>query len=203
MQKFEQLGLRASWRSLREVHEAMTVLVAEHESKFGAPLGVDGVRASYLRFMAGGIGAWSRVLCVHDGARMIAGLLAFDHGDTLYVREVGTALDAPRAAFVSFNLMFYQLVRSPPGLRRVHYGIGTLEGKVMRGSTLNPLWYALDPLAPLADDLSDELARASERRLAVEAAMLGRHRDAATVRAQLALDHAALLHAPLAGGCEG
>ncbi|MGO4418454.1 GNAT family N-acetyltransferase, partial [Streptomyces sp. MCAF7] len=109
------------------------------------------------------------VLCSRPGEPPVGFCLYYRWGDTVYLRGLGLDHDRLVSAAEYFNLTYYMAARLP-GVRRLHAGTETAEGKALRGATLRPLWLLdLSEDSPLAG--YDEEIREHNR------ALLARLRD--------------------------
>lgn len=88
-----------------------------------------------------------------DGEDLLGFVLAFEFGDSLFLRAGGFDYDRVRGAGEYFNLAFYHPIRwaYEHGPRRLHFGIEALQAKSLRGAALSPLW-----TVPVGWNWSDE-----------------------------------------------
>ena len=91
--------------------------------------------------------------------------------------------------------MRLQILRE--GIKRVDYGIKSIESKIQRGGRATGLWFVLDPRTPWPAAVSERATAAARARFERDATTLKTYRDEPTVRAELELDAAEALFAGL------
>ncbi|WP_305788043.1 GNAT family N-acetyltransferase [Symbioplanes lichenis] len=167
VRKFEQAGYRIRQQPLSEAYEDVARLTAATVHRYGKRADV---AANTEAFRKQGLLAGPRaqvLLCDHDdGTPPVACCLYYRAGDTVYLRAVGFEYDRLRGAAEYFNLAYYIPARLP-GVRMLHAGMSTPDGKALRGAQLRPLWL-LDlsersVLAGHADQVSAHNAAFRER----------------------------------------
>ena len=193
MHGFTANGMRHERRRLMDVFEPLCELVTIHERKFDPTETVEANRHHFQQYITAGLDPWTHVHCVYQGATLVALCVAITYGSTAYLRVSAAAPDAPKKAYLYFNVVFYEPARTAAGLHEIHYGLKSLEGKVLRGASLRPLWFLLDWLTPIDANLDAQLVAAGERRFATDVELLSRYRDEVTVREQLDLERARAL----------
>jgi predicted N-acyltransferase len=116
-----------------------------------------------LRFLAE-FGSDMYVVVGDVEGRAAACATAFRHGDSLLGRSVGLDPELARGTLAYFNVVYYGVIELAYrlGVRRVSFGISSLEAKVRRGASLVPLRAALHPNAP---PVLESLLAATDRRL--------------------------------------
>jgi hypothetical protein len=136
---FEDAGYRVEHHPLPEVYEHVGRLTARTQARYG----IDADPEQYVeafRKHAELAGDRAEVLLAAVGDEEPVGCcLYMRDGDTVYVRAVGFDYDRLRDAAEYANLDVYQLARLP-GVRWLHAGIGSTEGKAVHGAELRPLW---------------------------------------------------------------
>jgi hypothetical protein len=137
---FEAAGYELETTTLERAYDQVAGLLARTEARHGREVDVAALSAS---FREQGELAGSRahvVLCSTAPGRPAAAFcLYYQHGDTVFLRAVGFDREELKSAAEYFNLTYYLPARLP-GVRRLHAGITTAEGKALRGATLRPLW---------------------------------------------------------------
>lgn len=120
-----------------------------------------------------------RVFTARAGGRAVGFLVAYEHDRVLYCKQV--AVDHSAASPCTyFNLGYYGPLRyaTATGIRRVEYGMGAYEAKLLRGCRLTPLEARVRCALPaVAGRLPEYLAAygaAQERRAERLAAYAGR-----------------------------
>ncbi|WP_413811168.1 GNAT family N-acetyltransferase [Streptomyces sp. OE57] len=148
--KFEKAGYEVEHRTLTESWQDVARLLARSLLRYGSTVDVAPIAES---FREQGELAGSRaevVLCSRLGEPPVGFCLYYRWGDTVYLRALGFDHDRLVSAAEYFNLTYYMQARLP-GVRRLHAGTGTAEGKALRGATLRPLWLLdLSEDSPLA-----------------------------------------------------
>ncbi|MBB4684432.1 GNAT family N-acetyltransferase [Amycolatopsis jiangsuensis] len=139
VRKFEKAGYEVEHRTLGEAWPDAARLLALSLRRYGRNVDVAPMAGS-LREQGELAGSRAEVaLCSRPGEPPIGFCLYYRCGDTVYLRAHG--LDHSRLASAAeyFNLTYYMAARLP-GVRWLHAGAGSAEGKVLRGATLRPLW---------------------------------------------------------------
>lgn len=140
IRKFDRAGYRVDHRTLAESWSDVARLVARSLSRYGVT--VDDVASMAESFRKQGVLAGSRaevVLCSRNGEPPVGFCLYYRWGDTVYLRALGFDHDRLASAAEYFNLTFY-IPAQVPGVRWMHAGTGTAQGKALRGARLRPLW---------------------------------------------------------------
>ncbi|MEJ8672905.1 hypothetical protein WKI71_44715 [Streptomyces sp. MS1.AVA.1] len=169
IRKFEKAGYEVEHRTLAESWQDVARLLARSLLRYGRTVDVAPMAESFRKQ---GELAGSRaevVLCSRPGEPPVGFCLYYRCGDTVYLRGLGLDHDQLASAAEYFNLTYYMAARLP-GVRRIHAGTETAEGKALRGAKLRPLWLLdLSEDSPLAG--YDEEIREHNR------ALLARLRD--------------------------
>jgi predicted N-acyltransferase len=116
-----------------------------------------------LRFLAE-FGSDMCLVVGEVGGRPAASATAFRHGDSLLGRSAGLDPEVAGRTLAYFNAVYYGVIELAYLLdvRRVSFGISSLDAKVKRGASLVPLRAALHPDAP---PILEALLTATDRRL--------------------------------------
>ena len=150
VRKFEKAGYEVRHSTLAESWRDVARLLARTELRYGRSVDVAPMAESFRRQ---GELAGSRaevVLCSRPGEQPIGFCLYYRWGDTVYLRAIGFDYDELGSAAEYFNLTYYMPARIP-GVRWLHAGTETAEGKALRGASLRPLWLLdLSEDSPLA-----------------------------------------------------
>lgn len=144
----ERAVFRSSYPNLRvttldQVADQLAPLYANLLEKYGGEAATERAQR-YLRHQAAHLADRSTVWVCEDSSGPVGFSLFYRFADGLYSRFVG--FDYPRAnSFEYFNLLFYEPLEYAlaEGLRTVHFGISSEEGKLRRGATPQPLWSVL------------------------------------------------------------
>ncbi|MDQ2838593.1 MAG: GNAT family N-acetyltransferase [Actinomycetota bacterium] len=137
--KFDQVGYQLEYRTLRESYRDVARLLARTEERYGRSVDLDGLTRS---FGNQGELAGDRaqvLLCSEAGQPPVGFCLFYRSDDTIFLRAIGFDYQKLHSATEYFNLTYYLPARLP-GVRWLHAGISTPEGKALRGATLRPLW---------------------------------------------------------------
>ncbi|MEV7471105.1 phosphatidylglycerol lysyltransferase domain-containing protein [Streptomyces kronopolitis] len=163
VRRFEKAGYELEHRTLTESWQDVARLLARSLLRYGRTVEVAPMAES---FRQQGELAGPRaqvVLCARPGEPPVGFCLYYRVGDTVYLRAHGLDHDRLVSAAEYFNVTYYMAARLP-GVRRLHAGAGTAEGKALRGAALRPLW-----LLDLSEDSPltgyDEEIRAHNRAL--------------------------------------
>ncbi|MGI8665410.1 MAG: GNAT family N-acetyltransferase [Jatrophihabitans sp.] len=139
VRRFAQAGYRV-WRcSLRESYRDVARLAVQTEHRYGKAADLAGYTEA---FRQQGEFAGDRaevLLCGVDDGPPVGCCLYYRDDDTIYLRAVGFDYDRLRGAAEYFNLTYY-LPAQLPGVRWLHAGMSTPDGKALRGAELRPLW---------------------------------------------------------------
>ncbi|MDT8912013.1 hypothetical protein [Amycolatopsis sp. PS_44_ISF1] len=148
--KFEKAGYQVEHRTLAECWPDAARLLAGSLLHHGRSVDLAPLAESF-REQGELAGSRAQVaLCARPGEPPVGFCLYYRCGDTVYLRAHGLDHDRLVSACEYFNLTYYMGARLP-GVRRMHAGAGSAEGKVLRGATLRPLWLLdLSEDSPLA-----------------------------------------------------
>ncbi|SEF04536.1 hypothetical protein SAMN05216489_09914 [Streptomyces sp. 3213] len=178
VRKFEKAGYKVEHRTLTESWQDVARLLARSLLRYGRTIDVAATAESFRKQ---GQLAGSRaevVLCSRPGEPPVGFCQYYRWGDTVYLRALGLDHDRLASAAEYFNITYYMAARLP-GVRWVHAGTETAEGKALRGATLRPLWL-LDlsedsPLAGYGEEIREHnralLARLRDSSPAISAAL--------------------------------
>jgi hypothetical protein len=176
VRKFEAAGYRVEHRTLPQVYADVGRLTAQTEQRYGIPADPAQYVEGFRRH-AELAGDRAEVLLCSVGQEEPVGCCLFVRdSDTVYIRAVGFDYAKLRGAAEYFNLHCYFPARLP-GVRWLHCGIGTPEGKAFRGAELRPLWLldlSADGPLPGRDDEVIAHNRAFRRSLAESSPVLAR-----------------------------
>jgi hypothetical protein len=139
VRRFERAGYRVWRRTLREAYADVARLLARTELRYGREVDVDALARSF-RNQGELAGDRAEVLlCGREDGPALGFCLYYRWHDTVYLRAVGFDYEHLDGAAEYFNLTYYRPARFP-GVRHLHAGIETPEGKAGRGASLKPLW---------------------------------------------------------------
>jgi uncharacterized protein len=139
VRRFQRVGYQVRHLTLLECYRDAARLLARTQGRYGQPVDVD-MLSQVFRDQGELAGPRAEVLlCVSDGQPPVGFCLFYRWGDTVYLRAAGFDYDELNSAAEYFNLVYYIPGRFP-GVRWLHAGTGTAEGKALRGATLHPLW---------------------------------------------------------------
>ncbi|MFJ9036725.1 GNAT family N-acetyltransferase [Streptomyces sp. NPDC102406] len=163
IRKFERAGYVLEHRTLTESWQDVARLLARSFLRYGRAVDVAPMAESFRR-QGELAGARAQVvLCSRSGEEPVGFCMYYRCGDTVYLRALGLDHERLVSAAEYFNLTYYMAARLP-GVRRLHAGTETAEGKALRGATLRPLWLLdLTEDSPLAG--YDDEIRAHNRAL--------------------------------------
>ncbi|MFC6084153.1 GNAT family N-acetyltransferase [Sphaerisporangium aureirubrum] len=159
--RLHALGLHG--RLVEHVDAALLDRIVElrvrQRARYGLPadLAAEHARLSLLLTALG-----DRVSVVTVGDPPLSFTLQVQDGDTWHEVCSGTDYDDPRSSTAYFESVFYTPIETAPtrGVRRVSYGIGAEEGKLLRGCHLIPLECLLLGLTPAATHATSAIAAA-------------------------------------------
>jgi hypothetical protein len=139
VRSFQRARYRVEHRTLSEAYADVARLAFQVEQRYGKAESIDPYLTGF-RLQGEFAGPRAEVLlCAYDGGPPVGCCLYYRDGDTIYLRAVGFDYHDLRGAAEYFNLAFY-LPAQLPGVRRLHAGIATPDGKALRGAKLQPLW---------------------------------------------------------------
>ncbi len=137
--RFAAAGYRVTQHTLAEVYADVARLAFRTEQRYGRAESVDPYLAGF-RLQGENAGDRARVLlCSPDDGPAVGCCLYYRDGDTVYLRAVGFDYERLRGAAEYATLTYYEPA-GLPGVRWLHPGIETPEGKALRGARLRPLW---------------------------------------------------------------
>ena len=137
--RFVEAGYRVWQRPLAQAYPDVARLTVQTEHRYGKPADQDRY-AEAFRLQGEFAGPRAQVLfCGYDDGPAVGCCLYYRAGDTIYLRAVGFDYPRLRGAAEYFNLTYY-LPAQLPGVRWLHAGISTPDGKALRGAQLRPLW---------------------------------------------------------------
>lgn len=139
IRKFEAAGYRIEQCTLPEAYVEVGRLAARTEQRYGIPADPDDYVEGFRRHAELAAGRAEVLLCAVGDEPPVGCLLYVRDGDTVYLRAVGFDYERLRGVGEYFNLTYYMPARFP-GVRWLHAGIGTPEGKAFRGAELRALW---------------------------------------------------------------
>jgi uncharacterized protein len=199
LRRFAEHGMRFECRRFSEAFEPIRDLFIEHFRKWDSSETIEESRAFYRPWLMSGLDERTRVICAMHEDRIMGAALFVIHGDTYYARDFGTHPEAPRAAAVYFNCLYNEPIRmaAAEGIKRVDYGIKSIESKIQRGGRATGLWFVLDSRTPWPAEVSERATAAARARFERDATTLKTYRDEPTARAELELDATEALFAGL------
>ncbi|GGL11399.1 peptidogalycan biosysnthesis protein [Nocardia jinanensis] len=139
---FFAAGHTVEWTGLTaDIAAEVAPLIANVRSKYGGGGGVDWMNRVFEAQRKVGLDESAAVLlCRRDGV-LVTTAVCYHHGDALHGRYFGADESAGRAGSPYFFTTCHGPVAyaAQSGLRRVHLSTSSLEAKVRRGATLEPL----------------------------------------------------------------
>jgi predicted N-acyltransferase len=165
IKRYERSGVRTEVTSLRDAPlDELAQLHTNLMRKYGHEHEVASSLAS-LEEQRREVGDLGCVFLARDGTRALGFSLCFQHAGTLYVKTVG--FDYVSSVPLYGNLVFYEPLRVAmrEGLRALHFGLSSNQGKLVRGSDALPLYAVLEPFEALDRTRREALERYGERRL--------------------------------------
>jgi len=139
IRRFEAAGYRIEHRPLADAYAEVGRLAARTEQRYGIPADPDGYVEGFRRHAELAGERAEVLLCAVGDEPPVGCVLYVRDGDTVYLRAVGFDYERLRGVGEYFNLTYYTPARFP-GVRWLHAGIGTPDGKALRGAELRPLW---------------------------------------------------------------
>ena len=141
LRNFHASGLETAVEPLSGRTGMFATLVAEHSRKYGASENVEAL-TRFLESIASWFGDNALLYEVKRGRKVVGAMLGLRHNGDLYMRMSGFDYAAVEGAGAYFMLLAYLplMSRGTHGFCRIHWGVGSLEGKVVRGAQLRPLW---------------------------------------------------------------
>lgn len=165
VQAFAGGGGRVSECSLRDVLDEVAPLLAAHQRKYGDTV-TDEQIWRILALQEKYLGAKSKVFVDQRQGGIHGFTLCYSHGKTIYSRAAGFA---PQhcAPYSYFNLAIYAPVQYALAheLTACALGLGSYQGKVLRGAELRALWSVVAPLEQLEPRWAQVLGRPSPQAL--------------------------------------
>jgi len=166
MRAFTASGATVTAYPLGEVMHRIAPLLAAHQRKYGEP-GTDPDALDQLRSQERYLGPASTVFVdERDGGGIKGFGLCYAYRDTLYSRLCGFD---PRAAapFAYFNLAIYAPIRHAleHGYPTLELGVGSYQGKRLRGARMLPLCSVVVPPAELTPEWIRMLGRPAPQAL--------------------------------------
>lgn len=158
VRRFGAAGYRVEHRPLPECYTDVGRLTAQTEQRHGIPADPAAYVEAFRRHAELAGDRAEVLLCSTGDDPPVGCCLYVREGDTVHLRAVGFDYDRLRGGAEYFNLHFYLPARLP-GVRWLHAGTGTAEGKALRGAELRPLWLLdLSVDSPLAGRDADVIA---------------------------------------------
>lgn len=160
LRSFARSGLRISivdGGRVAGLAAELAPLYARQQAKYGQHAGADAARET-IAWIGARFTDATTVVVVEDDGRPVAFHLLFEFGGRFY-SYIGGQTYEPRVrdAFAFFQAVFYEPISLAAGraISSIDYGLESYDGKVARGSGLEPLTGFLD----VGPDARDELAR--------------------------------------------
>jgi len=159
MRRLTDSGLTVDTARIGDVIEEITPLLASLQRRYGHGVS-DAHVAALLQRQRRFLHDESVVFLARRGARLLGFSLFYQWRSCLWARAVGTPDPSPESRFVYFDVLFYSPIRHAidRGLRRIHFGRGSLQGKVARGARLAPLWSLVWPASTVPPEVTASLA---------------------------------------------
>lgn len=166
---FEAASYRIEHRLLSESYADVGRLTAHTERRYGIEADPDEYAEAFRRHAELAGDRAEVLLCAVGDEPPVGCMLYVRSGDTVYLRAVGFDYKRLRGVGEYFNLTYYAPARFP-GVRWLHAGIASPEGKALRGAELRALWLLdLSAGSPLQGRDHDVLARNRAFRARLEA----------------------------------
>jgi hypothetical protein len=137
--QFENAGYQVVRRPLPEVYAEVGRLTARTEQRYGIPADPDAYVEGFRKHAELAGDRAEVLLCAVGDEPPVGCVLFVRDGDTVYLRAAGFDYDRLRGVGEYFNLAYYTPARFA-GVRWLHAGIGTPDGKALRGAELRALW---------------------------------------------------------------
>lgn len=142
---FAAAGGRVAEFPLAAVLDRIAPLMGAHQRRYGDRV-TDAEMTHYLEVQNEYLGACSTVFVDERDGDVRGFVLCYTHGGTLYTRAGG--FDRARGApYAYFNVAVYAPIRHAieHGLTELALGMGSYDGKVLRGAELRALWSVVVP----------------------------------------------------------
>ena len=137
--RFAAAGYKVTAHPLSEAYGEVARLAWHTEDRYGKASPVESYRAGFRRQGEYAGDRAEVLLCAADGEPAVGCCLYYRDRDTVYLRAVGFDYERLRGA-AEYPTLTYWEPAGLPGVRRLHPGIETPEGKALRGAILRPLW---------------------------------------------------------------
>lgn len=163
IRRFQRSGLQVSVEGPEALGEELAALQVAARRRHGHGSSLERAHLGYRRATEH-LGEAIRVFVARRAGQAAGFLVAYEHGDSLYCKQVG--FDRDVGDFVYFNVTFYAPIRFAVerGLRFVQYGMESYEAKLRRGCELVPVLGYVRPRDEVASrhlDLYDRAQRAA------------------------------------------
>ncbi|MFQ6392669.1 peptidogalycan biosysnthesis protein [Nocardia sp. KC 131] len=158
LREFTGTGHTLEWTDITtEVADSIAPLIANTRRKYGTTDDAEWMRRVFAaQRRVGLLDVAQAVLCRRNG-RLIAAAVCYRHADSLHGRYFGAAEDAIRDGYPYFVTTCYAPIdyAARNGLRQVFLSTSSLEAKLRRGATAEPLAAVVIPVhgAPKTADV--------------------------------------------------
>ncbi|MGW6331303.1 peptidogalycan biosysnthesis protein [Nocardia rhamnosiphila] len=142
LRDFTATGHTLEWTGLTaEIADRVAPLIANTRAAHGSAGGVAWMRRVFDAQRRVGLDAAAATLLCRREGTLVAAAVCYRHGSSLHGRYFGAAESAGRAGAAYFVTTCHAPVAyaRAQGLRRVHLSTSSLEAKVRRGATVDPL----------------------------------------------------------------
>lgn len=139
VRRFEEAGYRVERRALPDAYAEVGRLTARTEQRYGIPADPESYIEGFRKHAELAGDRAEVLLCAVGDEQPVGCILYVRDGDTVYLRAAGFDYDRLRGVAEYFNLAYYTPAHMP-GVRWLHAGIGTPDGKALRGAELRALW---------------------------------------------------------------